>query len=141
MRRIITVLAVAGLQIGVLGGAPWSVQAQEQTGGQTQEVAETKIEKDADRKFQEGLNNLGLSAGYAYKCSEKGSAEQQLIGKQALETGNQMMRYFGTNAVLEFAAYMGAGAAGSGMDTAKCNQYVADWQTFTKKHPELNSLK
>ena len=141
MRRIVTVLAVAGIQIGVLGGAPWRVQAQEQTSGQTAKAAETETEKAADRKFQEGLNNLGLSAGYAYKCSEKESAERQLIGKQALETGNQMMRYFGTNAVLEFAAYMGAGAAGSGLEAAKCAQYVTDWQNFTKKHPEINSVK
>ena len=75
------------------------------------------------------------------KCSEKGSAEQELIGKQALETGNQLIRYFGTNAVLEYAAYVGAGAAGSGLDSEKCAQYVADWKSFTEKHPELKSVK
>jgi len=97
----------------------------------------TTTTDDEDTKFQESLNSLGLTAGWAGKCSEKNPETVEQITAQALATANQIVRLFGTDAAFRFVFYTGLGGAGSKLDATKCSQYIADWSGFVKKHPEL----
>jgi hypothetical protein len=114
--------------------------AQEKTPPQAaQPAAETAA--DEDTKFQESLNSLGLSAGYAGRCQENTPETVETIVLQALEAANELTQLFGTDAAFRFVFYVGLGAAGSKLDMAKCPQYIADWASFVKKHPELEELR
>jgi hypothetical protein len=114
--------------------------AQEKTSPQAaQPAAETAA--DEDTKFQESLNGLGLSAGYAGKCQENTPETVETIVLQALEAANELTQLFGTDAAFRFVFYVGLGAPGSKLDMARCPQYIADWAGFVKKHPELEALR
>jgi hypothetical protein len=82
-----------------------------------------------------------LSAGYAGKCQENMPETVETIVLQALEAANELTQLFGTDAAFRFVFYVGLGAAGSKLDMAKCPQYIADWASFVKKHPELEELR
>ena len=119
----------------VLASTPWVSHAQEKTSPQEEKKA--TAEADEDTKFQESINSLGLSAGYAGKCNEKNAETIDLFMSQALAAANQLTQLFGTDAAFRFVFYAGLGGAGFKLDTAKCEQYTADWTNFVKKHPEL----
>jgi hypothetical protein len=119
----------------VLAGIPWMSQAQEKTPPEEDKKAAAE---DDDTKFQESLNSLGLSSGYAVKCNEKDTGTVETITLQALEVGNQLVQMFGTDAAFRFVFYAGIGAAGSKLDTAKCSQYMTEWTNIMKKHPEID---
>jgi hypothetical protein len=57
-----------------------------------------------------------------------------------LEVANELTQLFGTDAAFRFVFYVGLGMAGSKLDMAKCPQYIADWTSYVKKHPELEAL-
>jgi len=120
---------------GVLVSVPWMSWAEDTP--PKEEKAATTTEADEDTKFQESLNSLGLTAGWAGKCNEKNPETVEQITAQALATANQIVRLFGTDAAFRFVFYTGLGGAGLKLDTAKCSQYIADWSGFVKKHPEL----
>jgi hypothetical protein len=87
-------------------------QAQEKTPPEEDKKAAAAAEDD-DTKFQESLNSLGWSAGYAVKCNEKDTGTVETITLQALEVGNQLVQMFGTDAAFRFVFSAGIGAAGS----------------------------
>jgi hypothetical protein len=124
----------------LLAGVPWVSGAQEKTPPQeAQPGAESAVAEDT--KFQESLNSLGLSAGYAGKCQENTPETVETILQQGLEIANELTQLFGTDAAFRFVFYVGLGMAGSKIDLAKCPQYLTDWTGFVKKHPELAQLR
>jgi hypothetical protein len=135
MSYIFTMLIVTEMLVGV----PWVSHAQEKTPPEGGSKA-TAAAEDDDTKFQESLNSLGLSAGYAGKCNEKNAETVETLTLQALEVGNELVQMFGTDAAFRFVFYVGIGAAGSKLDPAKCAQYLSEWQNFTKKYPELEKV-
>jgi len=92
-----------------------------------------------DTKFQESLNSLGLTAGWAGKCKEKDPEAVEQITTEALAAANQLVRLFGTDAALRFVFYAGLGAAGLKLAEAKCAEYIGNWTEFVKQHPELEA--
>jgi hypothetical protein len=92
-----------------------------------------------DTEFQESLNSLGLTAGWAGKCNEKNSEAVEQITAQALAAANELVRLFGTDAAFRFVFYAGLGGAGLKLNDAKCAQYIANWTEFVRKHPELEA--
>ena len=125
----------------LLAGAPWVSVAQEKTPPQADTPAAATAEEEEDIKFQESLNSLGLSAGYAGKCQEHMPETVETIVQQALNAANELTRLFGTDAAFRFVFHVGLGAAGFKLDMAKCPQYIADWTSFVQKHPELEALR
>ena len=124
----------------VLAGVPGMLWAEEKTPPQEDKAATGSTPDEwvqEDTKFQESLNSLGLTAGWAGKCNEKNPETVEQITAQALATANQIVRLFGTDAAFRFVFYTGLGGAGLKLDTAKCPQYIADWTSFVKEHPEL----
>jgi hypothetical protein len=120
----------------VLVGIAWVSQAQEKTPSAGDKQVAATAEED-DTKFQESLNNLGLSAGYASKCNEKETGTVETFLLQSQEIANRLVRLFGTDAAFRFVFFTGVGAAGGKLDPAKCSQYTTDWTNFVKKYPEI----
>lgn len=136
MRQWLRVIIVTG----VLASVPWMSLAEEKTPSQEDKAATATTADEwvqEDTRFQESLNSLGLTAGYAGKCNEKNSESVEQITAQALAAANQLVRLFGTDAAFRFVFYAGLGAAGLKLDDAKCAQYIANWTEFVKEHPEL----
>jgi ABC-type phosphate transport system substrate-binding protein len=121
---------------GILVGGPWASWAEDKPSVEEEKPATTTT-ADEDTKFQGSLNSLGLTAGWAGKCSEKNPETVEQITAQALAAANQLVQLFGTDAAFRFVFHAGLGGAGAKLDTAKCAQYIADWSDFVKKHPEL----
>jgi hypothetical protein len=126
---------------GVLASVPWMALAEEEP-PPPEEKAATAVAPDEwvheDTKFQESLNSLGLTAGYAGKCNEKNPETVEQITAQALAAANELVRLFGTDAAFRFVFYAGLGGAGLKLDKAKCAQYTTNWAEFIKQHPELD---
>ena len=95
--------------------------------------------EENDVEFQEAVNNLGLSAGYAVQCS-KGKPAEQDIGKQAFNIADGLARDFGTRSAFLFMIYFGAGGSQT-IEKGKCPGYIADWKEFADKYPEIGKME
>ncbi|MDS4039700.1 MAG: hypothetical protein RKP20_00785 [Candidatus Competibacter sp.] len=138
MRQWLRVIIVTS----VLANVPWMSLAEEKTPPQKDKAATATTPDEwvhEDTKFQESLNSLGLTAGYAGKCKEKNAEAVEQITAQALAAADQLVRLFGTDAAFRFVFYAGLGAGGLKLDDAKCAQYIANWTEFVKEHPELKA--
>jgi hypothetical protein len=132
MRHWIGALLVASIMTSI----PWASWAEGTKPAQGEKPAASTA-TDEDTKFQESLNSLGLTAGWAGKCNEKNPETVEKVTAQALATANQLVQLFGTDRAFRFVFYAGLGAAGLKLEAAKCSQYIAEWEGFVKKHPEL----
>jgi hypothetical protein len=104
-----------------------------------QEKESVQPSEENDVAFQEAVNNLGLSAGYAVQCA-KGTPTEQAIGKQAFTIADGLARDFGTRSAFLFMIYFGAGGSQT-IETGKCPQYIADWKEFADKYPEIGMME
>lgn len=104
-----------------------------------QEKESAQASEETDTEFQEAVNNLGLSAGYAVQCA-KGTPTEQAIGKQAFTIADGLVRDFGTRSAFLFMIYFGAGGSQT-IETGKCSEYIADWKEFADKYPEIGMME
>jgi len=103
-----------------------------------QEKESAQASEESDVEFQDAVNDLGLSAGYAVQCS-KGKPEEQVIGKQAFFIADGLAKDFGTRSAFLFMIYFGAGGS-QPIEKDKCPEYIADWKEFADKYPELAKM-
>jgi hypothetical protein len=103
-------------------------------------VAQEPVAQEEDEgEFQEAVNNLGLSAGYAVQCA-KGTPAEQTIGKQAFAIADGLAKDFGTRSAFLFMIYFGVGSSES-IEADQCPEYIADWKEFADKYPELGMME
>ena len=138
MRLFIAVLVIPYL----VAGTPWMSWAEEGSApsAAAQPAEESAEAEDKEARFKQDINNLGISAGYAYKCSKPDGPERKAIGAQTNWIGDELVKDFGTSLAFGFIAYSGAASTGEGMDKDKCADYIADWKAYTKTEPEVDAL-
>lgn len=95
--------------------------------------------EEGEVEFQEAVNNLGLSAGYAVQCA-KGTPTEQAIGKQAFAIADGLTKDFGTRSAFLFMIYFGAGSS-EPIEADQCAQYIADWKEFADEYPEIGTME
>jgi hypothetical protein len=87
---------------------------------------------DADEEaFELSVRNFGYTAGAAHQCAKE--TERRKIEAEAIKAYSGLTRLFGTDQAFFFAAAFGAGST-MPVDTSKCAEYTANFNTAMRKH-------
>ena len=119
MRLTVVVLLCVGLMFPFISGAQ---------------------DKDDEQEFQKALADLGISAGNAMQCVGEDETKTSTIASQADTIGGGLLKDSGSQSAFRFMVYFGIGI-GETIDKDKCAAYLADWNQFTAKYPDLPQLK